>query len=106
MKDKVIGTLAAIVLMLALVFPVAMPAQQQSGGGQAASGQNAPAGKAQGQGRERHPEIREAIRQLQQAKQTLQKDAARDFDGHRANAVQQIDQAIAQLKQALQSDKQ
>ncbi len=122
MKDKVIGTLAAIVLMLALVFPVAMPAQQQSGGGQTsggqtasqqqsgggqtASGQNAPTGKAQGQGRERHPEIREAIRQLQLAKQTLQKDAARDFDGHRANAVQQIDQAIAQLRQAQQSDKQ
>jgi hypothetical protein len=105
MKEKVIGTLAAIVLMLALMFPVAMPAQQGSGG-QAAGGQNTPAGKAQGQGRERHPEIREAIRQLNHAKQTLQRDAARDFGGHRANAVQEIDQAIAQLQQALQSDKQ
>jgi len=105
MKDRVIGTLAAVVLMLALMFPVAMPAQQ-GGGGQAGGGQNAPAGRAQGQGREHHPEIREAIRQLQHAKQTLQKDAARDFNGHRANAVQEIDQAIAQLQQALQSDKQ
>ena len=99
MRDRLFGTLATIVLMLALVFPVAMPAQQQGGGGQ---GQNAQAG----QGRERHPEIREAIRQLQNAKQTLQRDAARDFGGHRANAVQQINQAIAQLQQALQSDKQ
>lgn len=104
MKDRVIGTLAAIVLMLALVFPVAMPAQQQGGGGQAAGGQNRPAGK--GQGRERHPEIREAIRQLNHAKETLQRDAARDFGGHRANAVQEINQAIAQLNQALQADKQ
>lgn len=99
MKDKVIGTLAAIVLMLALVFPVAMPAQPQGGGGQ-----NPPAAK--GQGRERHPEIREAIRQLNRAKETLQRDAARDFGGHRANAVQQINEAIAQLNQALQADKQ
>jgi hypothetical protein len=104
MKDRVIGTLAAIVLMLALVFPVAMPAQQQGGGGQGAGGQNRQAGNAQG--RERHPEIREAIRQLNHAKETLQKDAARDFGGHRANAVQQINEAIAQLKLALQADKQ
>ena len=103
MRDRLLGTLAALVLMLALVFPVAMPAQQPGGGGQ---GQNSPAGRAQGQGRERHPEIREAIRQLQRAKETLQRDAARDFGGHRANAVQQINQAIAQLQQALQSDKQ
>jgi hypothetical protein len=103
MRDRLLGTLAALVFMLALVFPVAVPAQQPGGGGQS---QNAPAGGAQGQGRERHPEIREAIRQLQNAKQTLQRDAARDFGGHRANAVQQINQAIAQLQQALQYDKQ
>jgi hypothetical protein len=52
----------------------------------------------QAAGQEKHPVMRKAIRQLENVKLELQNDAARDFDGHRANAVKQIDEAIEQLK--------
>lgn len=56
------------------------------------------------EGRERHPHIRSAIRELHEAKRELQ-TAARDFGGHRADAVKACDEAIHQLQLALQSDK-
>ena len=56
-------------------------------------------------GQEPHPVMRRAIRQLQNVRQELQNDASRDFDGHRANAVKLIDQAIQQLQQGIQYDK-
>lgn len=45
------------------------------------------------------------MRLLQQAKAVLQKDAARDFEGHRAQAVKSVDEALEHLRQALQADK-
>ncbi len=54
--------------------------------------------------RERHPHIRTAIRELQQAKRELQ-TAAHDFGGHREDALKACDEAIKQLQQALQYDK-
>lgn len=54
--------------------------------------------------RERHPEINGAIRSLERAKAYLQK-AAHDFGGHRAEALEAVDKALAQLRQALQYDK-
>jgi len=65
-------------------------------------GQQAAAKKGGG---ERHPEIHEAQRQLQHARETLQRDAARDFQGHRAKAVEHINQALQELNLALQADK-
>jgi len=56
-------------------------------------------------GQEPHPVMRKAIRQLQNVREELQNDASRDFDGHRAHAVQLIDQAIQQLQQGIQYDK-
>lgn len=53
---------------------------------------------------ERHPQINAAIRSLERAKDHLQK-AAHDFGGHRVEAIQAIDAAIAQLKTCLQYDK-
>jgi outer membrane protein TolC len=53
---------------------------------------------------ERHPEIRHAIRALEAAKRDLQA-ASHDFGGHRADALTACDNAIAQLKTALQYDK-
>ncbi|HST07275.1 MAG TPA: hypothetical protein VLJ83_03850 [Gemmatimonadaceae bacterium] len=53
---------------------------------------------------ERHPEIRKAITQLERAKADL-KRANHDFGGHRAEALEACDRAIAQLKLALQSDR-
>lgn len=54
--------------------------------------------------REPHPEINGAIRALERAKVHLQK-AAHDFGGHRAEALEAVDRALAQLRQALQYDK-
>lgn len=53
---------------------------------------------------ERHPHIRAAIRELEQAKHELQ-TANHDFGGHRADALKACDEAIRQLQQALQYDK-
>lgn len=52
---------------------------------------------------EPHPQITAAIRSLERAKAHLQK-AAHDFGGHRVEAIQAIDAAIAQLKTCLQYD--
>jgi len=56
-------------------------------------------------GKEEHPVIRQAIKQLEQTKWLLEHKAAHDFAGHRVQAIQSIDQAIAHLHQALQADK-
>ena len=56
------------------------------------------------QKRERHPEIRRAMKNLEQAKTNLQK-ADRDFGGHRTKAVEAIDSALAECKAALAYDK-
>lgn len=53
---------------------------------------------------EPHPRIRSAIKELQAAKEELQK-APHDFGGHRADAVVAVDKAIEQLRLALQYDK-
>ena len=55
-------------------------------------------------GHERHPAIRAAIRSLEKAKIELQ-HAAHDFGGHRVEAIEAIDNAIKQLRVALQYDK-
>lgn len=56
------------------------------------------------EGREAHPHIRSAIRELNEAKRELQ-TAAHDFGGHRADALKSCDEAIHQLQLALQYDK-
>ena len=53
---------------------------------------------------EKHPEIRAAIRSLERAKLDLQR-ADHDFGGHRADALRATDEAIRQLKLALEYDK-
>lgn len=55
--------------------------------------------------KEAHPEIRAAIRQLEGAKAGLEKYGAHDFGGHRVKAIDHINQALSELKQALQYDK-
>lgn len=51
-----------------------------------------------------HPEITDAIRALQRAKQHLQA-AAHDFNGHRADALSACDAAIRQLNIIIAYDK-
>ena len=85
-----VGVLAASLLVLA-------PAAHAQQGGMAPQG-------AQAQKGERHPEIRRALHALERAKNDLE-HAAHDFGGHRAQALQLVNQAIEQLHQALQFDK-
>ena len=53
---------------------------------------------------ERHPEIHEAIHALENARDHLQ-HANHDFGGHRDAALHACDEAIAQLKAALEYDR-
>jgi hypothetical protein len=55
-------------------------------------------------GVERHPHIRAAIRELQEARKELE-TAAHDFGGHRKEAIEAIDNALKQLREALEYDK-
>ncbi len=54
--------------------------------------------------RERHPEIRMAMHKLRMAKEALEK-SAHDYGGHRVKAIHEIDEAMEELRDALQSDK-
>ena len=54
---------------------------------------------------EQHPEINRAERALKNAKTDLE-HAAHDFGGHRVTAIQFIDQALHELQEAKQFDKQ
>ena len=53
---------------------------------------------------EHHPELRKAMRKLRGAKEDLQK-ATHDYAGHKAKAIEAINQAIEELKAAVDSDK-
>ena len=65
---------------------------------------NPPAGSEGAHHRERHPAIHRAIVALQEARHDLER-ADHDFGGHRKEALEECDKAIAQLKLALQYDK-
>ena len=49
--------------------------------------------------------IRESIDKIEAARHDLVAYAARDFDGHRAKAVEHLDQALKELHLALDADK-
>ena len=51
---------------------------------------------------EHHPEIHKAMRKLRGAKQDLEK-AAQDYGGHKAKAIEAINQALVELQAALNS---
>jgi hypothetical protein len=53
---------------------------------------------------ERHPKIRAAIRALEGAKEEMQ-HADHDFGGHRVAALHECDEAIHQLRAALEYDR-
>lgn len=104
MRHRLMTALGAASLMLALAFPVVVPVQAQPGAGQPQAGQNPKKGQMN-EGRERHPEIRESMRALNHAKQELTKEAANDFGGHKVKAIEHINQALDELREALQADK-
>lgn len=102
-KNFVLG-FVAFLLALALASPVATLANLQYPESQPST-QAAPAKQGKQPGGERHPVVHRAIRQLEHTKEILQKEAARDFEGHRAKAVKAIDEAIEELRKALEADK-
>jgi|YelNatPaOPRAMG01_1025707.scaffolds.fasta_scaffold44523_4 hypothetical protein len=55
-------------------------------------------------GRERHPELRQALRALMRARMLLNK-APHDFKGHRADAEKLTTQAIQQVREAMAVDR-
>ncbi len=61
-------------------------------------------GVAAQQGGEKHPVLRQSMRQLEGVRDRLQK-APTDFGGHREVAVDHINRAISELEQAIQFDK-
>jgi hypothetical protein len=50
---------------------------------------------------EKHPEIWAAMNHLREAKNILERKASNDFEGHKHQAVELIDQAMEQLHQAM-----
>src|SRR5437870_5173469 len=48
-----------------------------------------------------HPYVHDALRQCREAKAELESAAQGAFGGHRVNAIQHVDAAIAQLEQAV-----
>ncbi len=93
---KTTHILAAITLAVGLLMPTISFAQ-----GYQAGGENMAEKK---EGKEGHPVIKAAIRELQHVKMQLQTKAASDFNGHKAAAIKSVDEAIEHLNQALQSD--
>lgn len=97
MKHRFVGFLAAAALTFALTFPVAVPAAPPAPKTNAATAAAAAAA-------ERHPEIRDAIAALRNAREHLE-HGAHDFGGHRVDAIRAVDEAIRQLQICLQYDK-
>jgi hypothetical protein len=51
------------------------------------------------------PVMHAAIQQLEHTKQMLTNDAASDFHNHKANAINQINAAIQELRAGIQGDR-
>jgi hypothetical protein len=100
MKLRIVSVLAALVLILAITLPVMTSAAPPNGKETAAAGQVLKGSK----GGEQHPHIRAAIRELQEARHELE-TAAHDFGGHKKEAIEAVDNAIKQLREALEYDK-
>ncbi len=101
MKDCLRKLFASAALLSLMTFPLnafAGPKAPQP------AARPAPPQAGKRRGGERHPEIRAAIQALERAKRHLQ-EAAHDFGGHRAEALEAVNHALEQLKLALQYDK-
>ena len=90
--------LTAVAIVFGLMSPALVLAQPPQ------EGKKEEAREERREGKEQHPHIRAAIRELQEAKNELQR-ADHDFGGHRVEAIEAIDKALKQLREALQYDK-
>ncbi|OLB26383.1 MAG: hypothetical protein DMG41_29500 [Acidobacteria bacterium] len=90
---------------LAFAFFSSTPAAPHKANVPAAPEANAlPATPSAGTPAEPHPQIREALAALRQAKEHME-HAAHDFGGHRVEALKATDEAIRQLEMCLKYDK-
>ena len=103
MKLNILGVLLSVTLLCVLVFSVSAPAALNGSSGTAvtAASLSATANPAPA---EQHPQIRDAIAALRNARAHLE-HAAHDFGGHRVEAIKATDEAIRQLEICLKYDK-
>ena len=92
---RIIATLVGTLLVTLMVGTLAVPA---------VSFAQEP-GQLQRQRRSHFPVMHAALERLQKTKEMLAQDAAEDFHGHRANAINHIDAAIQELKLGIQTDR-
>lgn len=97
MKHRIIRAFALFALVLALAFPVAVPAAPP-----APHAQPTPAAAAAAA--EKHHHIHDASDALRAAHADLM-EASHDFGGHREDAIRAIDASIHQLEICLQYDR-
>jgi hypothetical protein len=101
MKLNILGVLLSLTLLCVLVFSVSAPAALNGSSGTALAAASLPATAAPA---ENHPEIRDALAALRNARAHLE-HAAHDFGGHRVEAIKATDEAIHQLEICLKYDK-
>ena len=92
MRKTLLAIGATLALAAAVILPLNVPARPAG----------APSPAAQ-RGEERHPEIRAAMRHLEQAKEALEK-SQHDFKGHRVKALEHTNQALEECRKALEAD--
>lgn len=102
MKARILIVVAVLALAVAFAYTASAPAAPSPAKAVPAAvpqPQPVPAAAA-----EPHPEIREAIAALRNAKGHLE-HAAHDFGGHRVEAIHATDEAIRQLELCLKYDR-
>jgi len=99
MNRTLIATVGSAAFLAAMMF--GGPAKAQPATPQPTAAPTAQNARREG---ERHPEIEEALRHLEEAKRNMEK-GAHDFGGHRAKALDLTNQAIDQLHEALRYDR-
>jgi len=105
MKVKILSLSALVILALALCLSVTTtPASPKSAATVAVPAATPQPAAVPAALPEPHPEIREAIGALRNAKAHLE-HAAHDFGGHRVEAIKAIDESLHQLQDCLKYDR-
>lgn len=111
MKRMATGAAAiALLAAIAAAHPSRADAQDNAAGGPTIKVVPPPGGLAPKPGRgagvhgQHHPIMTQAIGQLQQIKARLNSDDSEDRGGHRAQAIELIDQAIEHLRQGIAAE--
>jgi hypothetical protein len=93
MRKPLLVAVAALTLSVGIALPLVTLAVPR------------PAAQDRDDRREPHPVIKEAMGKIENAKNDLVNYADRDFKGHRAKAVVHLNQALEELKMALEADR-